>query len=432
MPVPLLDLHREYAELQGEAETAVLRVLRSGQYILGENVFAFETEFASYVGAQHAVSVGNGTDALVIALKALGIGVGDEVITTPYTFFATAESIAAVGATPVFCDVRRDTYNIDASKIAALITPKTKAIMPVHIFGQCADMDEINGIAKRNGLFVIEDACQAMGAWYKGRMAGSLSDIACFSFFPTKNLACAGDGGMIVTDYECLADICRGLRAHGSGEDGRRAYELLAKTASEKAAKAKKDRQEDTDIPCEEAAYSGSSGTREQVPAYEGAPVTPNTAPPVSSKYYNYVVGYNSRLDELQAALLRVKLNNLEKSLDSRKQAAAFYDDTLAGLNGITLPHASPSGSHTYHLYVLLSERRDALREHLTASGIATGVYYPVPLHLQRVFEPLGYQKGSLPEAEYLSARALAIPLFAQITEAEQREVAAAIKEFCG
>ena len=428
MPLPLLNLHREYAELQGEAETAVLRVLRSGQYILGENVFAFEAEFASFVGTRRAVSVANGTDALVIALKALGIGPGDEVITSPYTFFATAESIAAVGATPVFCDVRRDTYNIDPEKLAPLITEKTKAVMPVHIFGQCADMDKINTVAKRNGLFVIEDACQAAGAWYKGRMAGSLADIACFSFFPTKNLACAGDGGMIVTDYDCLADICRGLRAHGSGEDGRRAAELMARAKADKAfyRKGATDLSAGAGNSAQTAAASPTAHTAEKGSGEDHAP------PVVSSKYYNYLVGYNSRLDELQAALLRVKLRVLDKSIEGRRRAAAYYDSALKGLNGITLPYASPNGTHAYHLYVLLSEQRDALRDHLGQKGIATGVYYPVPLHRQRVFEPLNYREGSLPEAEYLSKRALAIPLFAHITEEEQQEVAAAIKEFCG
>jgi len=215
MQIPLINLKKQYESIKDEVDKAVSEVLSSAQYIMGTNVKEFEKEFSEYLGVKHAISVGNGTDALIIALKALGIGEGDEVITTPWTFFATAESISFVGATPVFVDVRLDTFNIDPSKIEEKITPKTKAIMVVHIFGQPCDIDEINRIAKRHNLYVIEDAAQAVGSEYKGQKIGTLSDIATFSFFPTKNLGCAGDGGMIVTNDDNLATICRALRAHG-------------------------------------------------------------------------------------------------------------------------------------------------------------------------------------------------------------------------
>ncbi|MDD4797882.1 MAG: aminotransferase class I/II-fold pyridoxal phosphate-dependent enzyme, partial [Eubacteriales bacterium] len=227
MNIPLLDLTRQYQAIAGEAEAAVCGVLRRAQYILGENVKAFEAEFAAYVGVAHAVSVGNGTDALSIALTALGIGPGDEVITTPYTFFASAEAISAAGATPVFVDVDPRTYNLDPQRVADAVTPRTRAILPVHIFGLCADMPALRQIAEQKGLFVIEDACQAAGGACAGKKAGAWSDMGCFSFFPTKNLGCAGDGGMIVTDRQELAVAARALRAHGSGENGRLTYARL-------------------------------------------------------------------------------------------------------------------------------------------------------------------------------------------------------------
>lgn len=277
MPIPLLDLKRQYAAIQAEAEAAVCSILASGAYIMGANVKAFEEEFAAYCGVKHAISVGNGTDGLVISLKALNIGPGDEVITTPYTFFATAESISSVGARPVFVDVRPDTYNLDENLIEAAITEKTRAIMPVHIFGQPAEMAKINEIAKKHGLAVVEDACQAVGARYQGERVGGLADIGVFSFFPTKNLGGAGDGGMITTNDDRLAAICRALRVHGSGEGGRLAYNLLYATEEK----------------LEEAAGDST--------VYD------------PRKYYNYLIGHNSRLDEVQAAILRIKLRQLDR-----------------------------------------------------------------------------------------------------------------------
>ncbi len=403
MPIELVSPVREYAEVRDACERAVCEVLASGKYILGEQVGAFERAFADYVGTEHAVGVANGTDALCIALRSLGIGDGDEVITTPYTFFATAEAIAAVGATPVFCDVREDTYNIDAQKILPLITERTKAILPVHIFGQCADMDAINMIAKRSGLYVIEDACQAAGAWYKGRMAGGLSDVACFSFFPTKNLACAGDGGMITTDYNCIAEVSRGLRAHGGGIQGKRAAELLCNDGQKP-------------LPSRQRDAIRAEGPDEEM---------------VQSKYHNHLIGYNSRLDEIQAAILRVKLNKLDSFMERRREIAAFYGHTLRECKGITLPFAGNPSAHAWHMYVLRSSERDALRAHLDKKGIVTGVYYPVPLHLQPAFAQLGYREGDMPVAEALSRSAVAIPLFAQMTELERWYVADSVKEFC-
>ena len=227
MNIPLIDLRAQYNSISKELDKATIDVLSSAAYIMGKNVTEFEKEFAGYIGTKHAISVGNGTDALVIALKALGIGEGDEVITSTFTYFASAECISAVGATPVFVDVEKDTFNIDPDKIEEKITERTKAIIPVHIFGQSADMDKINIIAKKHNLKVIEDACQAVGAKYKGKMIGTLSDVACFSFFPTKNLSCAGDGGMIVTSDDSIATIATALRTHGSGETGQKAYNLL-------------------------------------------------------------------------------------------------------------------------------------------------------------------------------------------------------------
>ncbi|MFA9379598.1 MAG: DegT/DnrJ/EryC1/StrS family aminotransferase, partial [Acetanaerobacterium sp.] len=304
-----------------------------------------------------------------------------------------------------FCDVRRDTYNLDPHKIPPLITEKTKAILPVHLFGQCADMDEINVIAKRNGLYVIEDACQAAGAWYKGRMAGSLSDAACFSFFPTKNLSCAGDGGMLVTDYGCVADIARGLRAHGSGAAGRRAAALL------------------------EAHKRRGSGHPCRDDSNEEAPREEQTTS--QDKYHNYLIGRNSRLDEVQAAILRVKLKQLDDYMERRRAGAGFYGRMLDACPRLTLPYTHTPSAHAWHMYVLLYEERDRLREHLAQKGIATGVYYPVPLHLQPAFAPLGYKEGDMPEAEYLARRALAIPLYPQLTEMERWYIADGVKEFC-
>lgn len=392
MNIPLIDLRAQYNSISKELDKATIDVLSSAAYIMGKNVTEFEKEFANYIGTKHAISVGNGTDALVIALKALGIGEGDEVITSTFTYFASAECISAVGATPVFVDVEKDTFNIDPDKIEEKITERTKAIIPVHIFGQSADMDKINIIAKKHNLKVIEDACQAVGAKYKGKMIGTLSDVACFSFFPTKNLSCAGDGGMIVTSDDSIATIATALRTHGSGETGQKAYNLL------------------------------NNITEEVVTSKSGDDTVYNPL-----KYYNYLIGYNSRLDAIQAAILRVKLPYLDKWNSRRKEIAKIYDEELIDSNVIT-PIVREENDTVYHQYVLQSDNREEMLAKLKEKGIATGVYYPVPLHLQKVYTDLGYKEGDMPVAEYLSHRTFAIPVYPELSEEQIQYIVDSIK----
>lgn len=381
MNIPLIDLKAQYESLAKELNEVTLEVLSSANYIMGKTVLDFEKEFAEYIGVKHAISVGNGTDALVLSLKALGIGVGDEVITTPFTFFATAEAISAVGATPVFVDVNKDTFNIDVTKIEEKITNKTKAIMPVHIFGQCADMDKINEVAKKHNLYVIEDACQAIGGKYKGRNVGSLGDIACFSFFPTKNLGCAGDGGMIVTNNDEIATIAKALRTHGSGENGQKAYNLL-------------------------------NNIEEVVNTADGA----NDTIYNPLKYYNYLIGYNTRLDAIQAAILKVKIKEIDKWNAKRREIVKIYNEALKDTELVT-PICKDGIESVYHMYILQSENREEVLQKLKEANIATGVYYPVPLHLQKVYKDLGYKEGDMPVSEYLSHRTFAIPVYPELTE---------------
>lgn len=392
MNIPLIDLKAQYEGLSDDLNKVTLEVLSSANYILGKNVTEFEKEFAEYIGVKHAISVGNGTDALIIALKAMGIGEGDEVITTPFTFFATAESISAVGATPVFVDVTKDTFNIDVTKIEEKITSKTKAIMPVHIFGQSSDMDAINEIAKKNNLLVIEDACQAIGGKYKGRNIGSLGDMACFSFFPTKNLGCAGDGGIIVTDNDDLAIIARALRMHGSGENGQKAFNLLNNIEED---------------------LMTTDATNDTV--YNPL------------KYYNYLIGYNSRLDAIQAAILRVKLKEIDKWNARRREIVDIYNSEFKELDLVT-PVCSDDMEHVYHMYILQSENREEILTKLKESGVATGVYYPVPLHLQKVYKGLGYKEGDMPVAEYLSHRTFAIPVYPELTNDQIKYIVDSVK----
>ena len=392
MNIPLIDLKAQYDSLSDELNKVTLEVLSSANYILGKNVTEFEKEFAEYIGVKHAISVGNGTDALVITLRAMGIGEGDEVITTPFTFFATAESISAVGATPIFVDVRKDTFNIDPSKIEEKITNKTKAIMPVHIFGQAADMDEINEIAKRHNLLVIEDACQAIGGKYKGRKIGTLGDAACFSFFPTKNLGCAGDGGMVVTNNDDLATIIRALRTHGSGENGQKAFNML-------------------------------NNVTEEVKTVEAA----NDTVYNPLKYYNYLIGYNTRLDAIQAAMLRVKLREIDNWNSKRREIVSIYNDELKDTDLVT-PVCDENNEHVYHMYILQSENREEVLTKLKEKGVATGVYYPVPLHLQKVYKNLGYSEGDMPVAEYLSHRTFAIPVYPELNNEQIKYIIESIK----
>ena len=392
MNIPLIDLKAQYDVLSDDLNKVTLEVLSSANYILGKNVIEFEKEFAEYIGVKHAISVGNGTDALVITLKSMGIGNGDEVITTTFTFFATAEAISAVGATPIFVDVTKDSFNIDVTKIEEKITNKTKAIMPVHIFGQAADMDSINEIAKKYNLLVVEDACQAIGGKYKGRNIGSLGDAACFSFFPTKNLGCAGDGGIIVTDNDDLAIIARALRMHGSGENGQKAFSLLKNVE-------------------EEVMVTDSTNDTVYNPL----------------KYYNYLIGYNSRLDAIQAAILRVKLKAIDKWNARRREIVELYNREFKELDLIT-PTCVNEVEHVYHMYIMQSENREEVLAKLKERGVATGIYYPVPLHLQKVYKDLGYKEGDMPVSEYLSHRTFAIPVYPELTDVQIRYIIDSVK----
>jgi len=392
MNIPLVDLKAQYKVIEEKSVKAVGEVLSSASYIMGKDVTEFENEFAEYIGVKHAISVGNGTDALVVALMACGIREGDEVITTPFTFFATAESISFVGATPVFVDVEKDTYNIDPLKIEEKITKKTKAIMPVHIFGQPAKMDEIMAIAKKHNIKVIEDAAQAVGAEYKEKKVGAIGDVGCFSFFPTKNLGCAGDGGIITTYDDNIATIVRALRTHGSGENGQRAYNLLNKI-------------------------------NEEVKTSEGHDDTVYNP----LKYYNYLIGFNTRLDTIQAAILRIKLSHIDNWNEKRRENAKMYDEKLKD-TALTLPISIAESKSVYNMYVVQSENREKMINKLNDKGISTGIYYPVPMHLQKVYKNLGYKEGDMPVAEYLSHRTFAIPIFPELSIEQKNYIVETIK----
>jgi dTDP-4-amino-4,6-dideoxygalactose transaminase len=357
MRIPLLDLQAQYLTIKEQINQAIQNVLNSSVYILGPEMKKLEKEIAAFCGTKEAVAVANGTDALVLTLKAFGIGPGDEVITTPFTFFASAETIALVGATPVFVDIDPVTLNMDLTQIEGKITSKTKAIIPVHIFGQMVDVEKIMEIAARHDLKVIEDAAQAIVAEYGGENAGSIGHASTFSFFPTKNLGAYGDAGMIVTNDEDLASQLRMLRFHGC-----------------------------------------------------------------KTKYYHDEIGYNSRLDELQAAILRVKLRYLDVWNEGRREKAKVYDELLKD-HPITLPGRDLSAKPIYHLYVLRSPRREELMEALKKVGVACAVYYPVPLHLQHAFDNLGYNEGDFPVAEKACQEALAIPCYPELSRAEQEEI---------
>jgi len=366
MKVPLLDLQAQYAAIREELRTKVDEVMDSCQYILGPYVEEFEQAVAGYCGTRHAVGVASGTDALLLALRACGVGPGDEVITTPYSFFSTAGVISHLGARPVFVDIEPRTYNIDTGLIAGKITPKTRAIMPVHLFGQCAEMDPIMALAERHGLKVVEDAAQAIGARHQDRKAGAMGHLGCFSFYPSKNLGGLGDGGMVVTDDEELADLVRILRVHG----GRRSY-------------------------------------------------------------YHAIVGYNSRLDGLQAAALKVKLNYLDEWTERRRRHAAIYDEQLGGLDLVT-PRAEEYNRHIYNQYTIRVSDRDGLQHHLTERGIGTALYYPLPLHLQECYRDLGGREGDCPEAERAARETISIPVYPELSEEQQGYVIEQIRSFLG
>lgn len=361
--IPILDLSQETQKLGETILEAVRGVIESGQFIMGPNVRAFEEEMAAYLGAKHAVALNSGTDALVIALRAAGIGSGDEVITTPFTFFATAEAISQVGAVPVFVDIDPSTFNLDPERVERAVTERTKAILPVHLYGQGAEMDRLMPIAQRHRLLVIEDVAQGMGGEYLGKKLGTFGDAGCFSFFPTKNLGAYGDGGMLVTDSDEIAAQALMLRAHGS-----------------------------------------------------------------KKKYFNEMVGYNSRLDEMQAAILRVKLPHLDEWNEGRYQAALRYQELLADAEGIVTPFIDPKAKHVFHQYTVRvrAGRRDELQRRLAEADIATMIYYPVPLHrLPMYHDP----QLALRLAEHAAEEALSLPIWPGIPQAVQERVARAIRE---
>lgn len=350
--VPFLDLTREFSELSPEWIDSIRATGQSGAFVLGPNVQALEKEIADYVGVAHAVSVANGTDALVLSLRALGIGPGDEVITTPYTFYATAEAISVVGATPVFADILSDSFTLNPETVRERITDRTRAILPVHIFGHPVDMDALGKIAQEHGLAVVEDCAQAFGADVAGRKVGSMGDTGCFSFYPTKVLGCYGDGGIITTDRDDVAEHLLRLRNHGA--------------------------------------------------------VKP---------FIHTEIGYNSRLDEIQASLLRIKLRSIDEAIAGRRRVAEAYGRQLGG-KILATPENPSWGGHAYNLYTVRLQNRDAVRQQLTDNRVGTSLCYPEGLHLQEVYRDLGYTPGSLPVCEQASLEALSLPIYPGMPEA--------------
>jgi dTDP-4-amino-4,6-dideoxygalactose transaminase len=373
--VPFFDLSVQVKSIEDEIKSAVDEVFQSQQFIMGPQVQALEKTIAQYCRTPYAIGIASGSDALLLSMMALGIGTGDEVLIPPFTFFATAGAVSRLGATPVFVDIDLVNYNIDPSKIDEKITPRTKAIIPVHLFGQCADMDPLLKIAEKKNLFVIEDAAQALGAEYKptaaseGRMAGQIGDFGCFSFYPTKNLGAFGDAGMIVTNNSELAEKVRLLRVHGS-----------------------------------------------------------------QPKYFHKAIGINSRLDTIQAAILLVKFKYLEKWTTERQKKAERYQllfqDLSSSINDFKLPTIQYQNRHIFHQYVIRVPERDRLRQFLTEEGIGTDIYYPVPLHLQECYSFLKYHRGDLPHAEKASEEVLALPIYPELTEDQQTAVVDCIRAF--
>jgi len=365
MKVPLIDLKRQYYRIKDEVDKKIGEVLESGRFILGNNVEAFEDEFARYCGVKYAVGVASGTDALTLSLKALGLSDGDEVITVPNTFIATVDAISYSRATPIFVDIEPETYTMKVSDIKQKITKRTKAILPVHLYGHPVDMDPLLEIAEQNNLYVVEDACQAHGAKYKSKKVGSLGDCACFSFYPSKNLGACGDGGIVVTNEEEIAERIRILRDYGQ-----------------------------------------------------------------KRKYEHVIIGYNSRLDEVQAAVLRVKLRYLDKWIEERRRNARKYNELLSEIHNITLPMEKSYAKHAYHLYVIRTRYRDEMQKWLSSNGISTLIHYPIPVHFQKAYSHLGIGKNSFPMTEECSGDVLSLPMFPELTEDEIRFVSQSIKEF--
>jgi len=377
MRVPFLDLKLQYKQIEQEVMPMITRAMADGAFVGGEQVSCFETEFASFCNSSYCVGVNSGTDALRFALMAIGVGPGDEVITVPNTFIATTEAISQVGAKPVFVDIYPDTCNMDPNKLedylkkrlkpnASSLTPRPKAVIPVHLYGQPADMDPILEIAQKNGIAVIEDACQAHGANYDiGRKAGSMGAVGCFSFYPGKNLGAFGVGGAITTENEAVAQKIRMIRDHGQHK-----------------------------------------------------------------KYFHDLEGYNGRLDAIQAGVLRIKLKRLGRWNKLRRKNAAYYHDLLSEIPSVTLLTEAEFAESVYHLYVILVDDRDGLQKFLDSKGIATGLHYPLPLHLQKAYSDLGYNKGDFPITENIAGRLLSLPMFPELTRNQIRYVCDKIKEY--
>lgn len=365
MTVPFVDLAAQYAAIQEEMDLAVKQAIADSNYVLGPQVQEFEQTFGRYVGCAHSIGVSSGLDALRIALMALDVGPGDEVIVPANTYIATALAVSAVGARPVLVDCDPETYNIDPSLVEPEITPRTRAIIPVHLTGQSADMDPLLELANRHGLDVVEDAAQAHGALYKGRPCGSMGTVGCFSFYPGKNLGAYGDGGMVTTNDPDLADRMRRLRNYGQ-----------------------------------------------------------------EAKYHHTEKGLNARLDTLQAAILAVKLRHLPHWNEARAAHANLYREMLEGVGDLAFQRKAPYSTHVYHLFVVETERRTALQKYLEASGIHTGIHYPIPIHLQPAYEDLGYGKGDFPHTERLAERMLSLPMFPELSSQQIRRIADGIKAF--
>jgi dTDP-4-amino-4,6-dideoxygalactose transaminase len=365
MSIPMVDLTAQYQALKTEIDAGLLHTLETAQFILGPNVRAFEDEAAAHLGVKHAITVANGTDALHLALIAAGITCGDEVITTPFTFIATAEAIRYVGARPVFVDIDPQTFNIDVNLIEAAITPKTRAIMPVHLFGQPADMAAIRALAIKHQLKIIEDCAQSFAADIEGHMTGGMGDVGAFSFFPSKNLGCFGDGGMVSTNDDELAATLRQLRNHGS-----------------------------------------------------------------KVRYYHDIIGYNSRLDEMQAVVLRAKIKHIATYNNERRRVAHRYNAGLAGLP-VTTPHEDGIGTHVFHQYTLLSDHRETIQQALQAENIASAIYYPIPLHQQNVFKP-DYLALSLPNTENVAQHCLSLPIYPELSDVAIDQICSVIRRAIG
>ena len=364
MNIPFVDLRIQYSKYKNELDKAISSVIENSSYINGPDVGSFESEFAEYIGVKHAISVGNGTDALRYALLGFDIGAGDEIITVPNTYIATCEAIQSVGAKPVFVDIDPETYNMDASQIEEKITGKTRGIIPVHLFGQPVVMDDILSIAKKHNLIVIEDSCQAHGAKYKRKNTGSLGDAAAFSFYPSKNLGCYGDGGMVTTDNDEVAEKISLLKDHGQKE-----------------------------------------------------------------KNMHDIIGYNSRLDTIQAAVLRVKLKYLDEWNENRRRAARTYSNLIPEI-GLKIPKEHEDTKPVYHLYVIQAEDRDGLIKYLGGKGVSCGIHYPYPIHLQKAFSYLNCSKGTFPISEKTACHIISLPIYPEITEEQISYVVELIKNY--